>query len=118
MTYSIKLTPFTAALMDGAARAAGCSVEALLAGTISGWHTPSTPRSARRAANRAAHAAGQAAAAPTPEQAAEVARQLAEYGTPAPGEPAATLLHSDPLATRAPGYDPDFTPDPENFGTL
>lgn len=37
MTYSIKLTPFTAALMDGAARAAGCSVEALLAGTICSW---------------------------------------------------------------------------------
>lgn len=75
MTYSIKLTPFTAALMDGAARAAGCSVEALLAGTISGWQ--GTPAPAPR------HSAS--AAAPTPEQAAELARQRALYSRPAPG---------------------------------
>lgn len=47
---------------------------------------------------------------PTPEQAAEFARQLAENSAPEQGR--------DPLATRAPGYDPTFTPNPENFGQL
>lgn len=104
MTYSIKLTPFTAALMDGAARAAGCSVEALLAGTISAWQNPARTKSERRAA-------AAAAAAPTAEQAAELARQLAEHGGTA-------AVAADPLAVRTPGYDPEFTPDPENFGKL
>lgn len=76
----------------------------------------STPtRAERRAANRAAHAALQAAAAsasaPTPEQAAELARQLAEHGGTA-------AVAADPLSVRAPGYDPEFTPNPENFGQL
>ena len=108
MTYNIKLTPFTAALMDGAARAAGCSVEALLAGTISAWQNPARTKSERRAERRAAAAA---AAAPTAEQAAELARQLAEHGGTA-------AVAADPLSVRAPGYDPEFTPDPENFGKL
>lgn len=109
MTYNIKLTPFTAALMDGAARAAGCSVEALLAGTISAWQNPARTKSERRAERRAAAAA--AANTPTAEQAAELARQMAEHG--AAGTPTA-----DPLTLRAPGYDPEFTPDPEDFGQL
>lgn len=103
MTYSIKLTPFTAALMDGAARAAGCSVEALLAGTISGWQ--GTTRPERREPSRRADQ-------PTPEQAAEFARQLAAAGTPA------ELADAAAAPIRLPGYDPTFTPDPENFGTI
>lgn len=78
-------------------------------------HAPGAPpqpphkltRAERRAERRAAAAA---AAAPTAEQAAELARQLAEHGAPEQGR--------DPLATRTPGYDPEFTPDPENFGQL
>lgn len=102
MTYNIKLTPFTAALMDGAARAAGCSVEALLAGTICGWQGT---RPERREPTRRADQ-------PTPEQAAELARQLAAASPPAGQADAAAA----PI--RLPGYDPTFTPDPENFGQL
>lgn len=65
-------------------------------------------RAERRAARRAAAAAS---AAPTAEQAAELARQLAEHGGTA-------AVAADPLTVRAPGYDPTFTPDPENFGAL
>ena len=68
-------------------------------------------RSARRAANRAAHAAA-TSGAPTPEQAAELARQLAAAGTPA------ELADAAAAPIRLPGYDPSFTPDPENFGTI
>lgn len=71
MTYSIKLTPFTAALMDGAARAAGCSVEALLAGTICSWQgharrATTTPVIEETPEHRAAlpHVEAPAAAAP------------------------------------------------------
>ena len=48
--------------------------------------------------------------APTAEQTAELARQLAEHGGAEQG--------SDPLSVRAAGYDPAFTPDPEDFGNL
>ena len=77
----------------------------------SGVSAPQLTRSARRAANRAAHAAA-AAGAPTPEQAAELARQLAAAGTPA------ELADAAAAPIRLPGYDPTFTPDPENFGNI
>ena len=49
---------------------------------------------------------------PTPEQAAELARQLAAAGTPA------ELADAAAAPIRLPGYDPSFTPDPENFGNI
>ena len=49
---------------------------------------------------------------PTPEQQAELARQLAAAGTPA------ELADAAAAPIRLPGYDPSFTPDPENFGTI
>ena len=49
---------------------------------------------------------------PTPEQQAELARQLAAAGTPA------ELADAAAAPIRLPGYDPSFTPDPENFGNI
>lgn len=120
MTNTLHVTPQTIGLAAAGAAALGLSLsEGLLQplGTIERLaaerqrSATATNRSVRRAANRAAHAAAAAAAAPTAEQAAELARQLAEHGGTA-------AVAADPLSVRAPGYDPTFTPNPENFGQL
>lgn len=93
--------------LQGISPAPGVEPEQVHAPGASGVSAPRLTRAERRAERRAAAAA---AAAPTAEQAAELARQLAEHGGAEQG--------SDPLSVRAPGYDPEFTPDPENFGAL
>lgn len=109
MTTTLHVTPQTIGLATAGAAALGLSIgEGLLQplGTIERLATErqrsatTTTRSARRADQ------------PTPEQAAELARQLAAAGTPA------ELADAAAAPIRLPGYDPTFTPDPENFGTI
>ena len=110
MTTTLRITPQTIGLAAAGAAALGLSLsEGLLQplGTIERLAAekfgPRTKKERR--------AAAAAAAAPTAEQAAELARQLAEHGGPA-------AVAADPLSVRTPGYDPEFTPNPEDFGQL
>lgn len=101
MTYSIKLTPFTAALMDGAARAAGCSVEALLAGTICSWQgharrATTTPVLEETPEHRAALPHVEApAAAPAPRKSAPTTGLLELFGGEEDADP--TAADTDPI---------------------
>lgn len=95
--------------LQGIQPAPQVTTEQVQAPGASGVSVPRLTRSARRAAKRAA---GQipAAAAPTPEQAEELRRQVGKYLT-GPSTP-------KPHEIQVEGYDPSFRPDPENFGTL